>query len=637
MNPYFDTLSQTGLFSEIDLHFTKFISDISQNDDPDILLCAALVSRVTVNGDVCLDLEAYADKVLNQNKTGQEMQDGTSISAPELSMWIDKLIKVKSVGKPGEFCPLVLDGSRLYLYRYWEYEKKLIDAIRHRVEKKDFKIPDIQHAQKVLSRLFPEPVQGKTNRQKIAALVGFFKRFSVISGGPGTGKTYAIARILAFLCELSDANLRIFLCAPTGKAAARLSESIRQAKQMIDCSDHVRAAIPDEAFTVHRMLNTITGTPYFRYHSENQLPADVVVVDETSMVDIALMSKLVQALSVDARIILAGDSGQLSSVEAGSVMGDVCHTGQPVFFSKAFCDDLEKISGEDLAALAIGHKIKGSDKHNQMLSDCIVTLKERFRFEDTGYIGELSCLINAGEVNKVVSLLKCQDDVFLNTVCTPDDFFKDIETRIIRIFSECIKAKTPEEALERLNTFKILCAVRKGPFGSDTINRMAEKMLMEKKLITHKQSYHDQWYKGKPVLITKNDYKRDLFNGDIGIILSDPESGSNELYAFFQGPHGTTRRFFPGRLPEHETVFAMSVHKSQGSEFDEVLLVLPDKDYPVLTRELMYTGVTRAKKKVSIWGQEHILKTALSRTIARTSGLSDALWPSHGGFCKKFC
>lgn len=628
MNKYFNTLSQTKLFSEIDLHFAKFISENSNNDDPDIILGAALASRVTVNGDVCLDLAVYENKILNQKKTNQAMPD-YNLVCPELSTWLEKLLSINTVGKPGDFCPLVLDGTRLYLYRYWEYEKKLVNAIQNRVEKKDFEIPDTKHAREVLSKLFPEPVREKTDWQKIASLVGFFKRFSVISGGPGTGKTYTVAKILAFLCELSFCNLRIFLCAPTGKAAARLNESIRRAKRTLACSDDIKAAIPDETFTLHRMLNTITGTPYFRYNSENQLPADVVVVDETSMVDIALMSKLLQAVPVDARLILAGDSDQLSSVESGSVMGNLCNKNAPVFFSNSFCDDLKKISGENINVSVIQHEIKRSDKRNGMLLDCIVRLKERFRFKGAGSIGELSSLVNSGEVKKTLSLLKRKNDVSFKNFCTHDDFLKELETRIADVISDCLMTQDPHEALERLNKFKILCAVKKGALGADTINRMAEKMLMRKKIILHENLSNNQWYKGKPILITKNDYKRELFNGDMGIILPDPSSQSNELYAFFQGEHGMTRKFFPNQLPEHKTAFAMTVHKSQGSEFDEVLLILPDKDNPVLTRELIYTGITRAKKKVSIWGTERILSMSISRCIDRTSGLSDALWRSY--------
>lgn len=624
MNKYFYALSQTKLFSEIDLHFANFISKLSESDDPDIILGAALVSFVTLNGDVCLDLAAYAGKTLDK-KTDPAMPEGYLI-CPELSKWINKLLSVNTVGKPGDFCPLIIDGTRLYLYRYWEYEKNLVDAIKQRVEKNDFKIPDTKKAEIVLSKLFPYSETGKTNWQKIATVVGFLKRISVVSGGPGTGKTYTIARILAFLCELLSSDLRIFLCAPTGKAAARLNESIRQAKQTIDCSDYVKNAIPDETFTLHRMLKSISGTPYFRYNCENKLPADVVVVDETSMVDIALMSKLVQALPVDARFILAGDSDQLSSVESGSVMGSLCKKDEPVIFSGAFCSYIKKLSGEDIKASSMGHEIEFSKRKKGMLSDCIIKLKERFRFEDDGGIGELSSLVNAGEIEKTLSLLKRKDDIAFKNFYSSDDFFKEIERRIDELVSDLSMACSPVEALEKLNRFKILCAVRRGRFGSDKINSMAEKILFRKNRTTKKSSYNNQWDNGRPILITKNDYKRELFNGDMGIIMPDQNLQNDQLYAFFPGRHGTARKFFPSQLPEHKTAFAITVHKSQGSEFDEILLVLPDKDNPALTREMIYTGITRARKKVTVCGTKRILALSISKRIDRASGLLDALW-----------
>jgi len=627
---YITYLYETGMISKVDTHFANFIGDLSKDNDPEIFLGAALVSSATGNGDICLDLGSVSEKQAIKEKNGE-----MPAIFPKLDVWLDKLKKSPVVGNPGEFCPLILDETnRLYLYRYWEYEKILSESIKKRV-KEDVKEIDASLLKESLKRLFPEQSENDINWQKVASLTAAIKRFCVISGGPGTGKTYTVAKILAILLEQAKGEkLRIFLCAPTGKAAAKLSESIKKAKEELNCSDTIKQAIPVQTYTIHRMLKTIPGLPYFRYNSENLLPADVVIVDEASMVDLALMSKLISSIPMTARLILMGDRDQLASVEAGSVLGDICDASGMQIFSKEYCKTIEDIAGEKVGEKSgekpggkIDTSIKAYEK-GQGLYDCIVVLMKNLRFTGKSDIWELSQAINKGDWKEILSSLKNNEDrgVKLEKLGISSEKHSIITKKIINGYSEYLKENDPLIALELFNRFKLLCALKVGPYGAYSLNRLAEEVLKKEKLIRTDMSDNYPWYRGRPVLITKNDYSLGLFNGDMGITMPDPKEVGSKLYVFFPEASGGVRRYSPYRIQEHETAYAMTVHKSQGSEFEHVCLVFPDKDYPVLTRELVYTGITRARKSVLIWGSEHVLKAAVSRRIKRASGLRDALW-----------
>ena len=341
----------------------------SADPDPDIFLAAALVSRATANGDICLDLDSMSETVLLEKQA-----DHGPVFCPPAEKWHQTLVAHTAVGHPGDRCPLILDGrSRLYLYRYWEYEKKLSSAIRDRAagELADFNPRKVKAC---LDRLFPA-TDASVDWQKIAAVIGLLKRFSIITGGPGSGKTHAIAGILALILECTGRDkLNICLAAPTGKAAARLSESILQAKEHLDCSQSVKDAIPGDVSTIHRLLRPIFGTPYFRYDSDHLLPADVVVVDEASMVDLALMSKLLQAVAPDARLLIVGDKDQLASVEAGSVLGDICDRQVIHGFSKGFLKPMEKFTGTAM------DNFSQMPENGSALQDCICVLQKKLSF-----------------------------------------------------------------------------------------------------------------------------------------------------------------------------------------------------------------------------------------------------------------
>ena len=612
-NSIINNLYYKGLIRDIDFQFGRFISSLCEKDDPDIFLGAALVSKANASGDVHLDLAAVAQKPLFENQPGEPMA-----VCPELSVWTEKLRCSAVVGKPGDFRPLILDeNNRLYLYRYWEYEKKLADSILERAQNDILDI-NVVALQESMTRLFPGCRGKDIDWQAVAALTAALKRFCVISGGPGTGKTYTVAKILALLLEQRpQLKLDIFLSAPTGKAAARLSESIKKAKETLACRPEVINAIPTEAYTIHRMLKTIPGSPYFVHNEDNLLTADVVVVDEASMVDLALMSKLVAAVPMNARLILIGDKDQLASVEAGSVLGDICNRNNVHGFSENVRKKYQDIIRKKLD-VAID-----SSKDRSVLQDAIVVLKTSFRFDDQSPIGALSRSVNEGDADKVLDLLKTQQ-VQINRQVTHDarELAGRLSKKLLDGGAEYLVSEDPHNAFEQFNRFKILCAVNSGPFGVHAVNRLAEQILRREGLIQTDR----EWYRGRPILVTRNDYNLSLYNGDMGITLPVPGSGSRDLQVYFAGSSGQLRRFPVYRLPEHETVYAMTVHKSQGSEFEDVVLILPDRDYPLLTRELFYTAITRARQSISVWGTEDVICNTLKRKIERTSGLWDALW-----------
>jgi exodeoxyribonuclease V alpha subunit len=610
-----------GSFSPLDRHFARFIERIAEKPDPSAVLAAALVSRAQREGHICADLSELAGSTLEIDSE----DEGPPPPCPDLQPWLAALNKCKAVGAPGEYTPLVLDSAnRLYLHRYWEYQDRLAALIRRRVCAAPPEV-DRDLLRDGLKRLFLKENNDPVNRQQVAAYTAVTHRFCVISGGPGTGKTTTVARILALLFEQAgDRRLRIALAAPTGKAAARLQTAI-QGKKEDNTSEPDDSKKPPpgkgkdlKASTIHRLLGVIHGSPFFRYNTDNPLPVDVVVVDEASMVDLALMSKLVQALPDSARLILLGDKDQLSSVEAGAVLGDICGTEAVDAFTPAFCEDLARTVGSTLACPLL-------DSSQPEICDCIVQLQRNYRYDENSAIGPLSRAVNQGNPEAAVKILHSDTTGTLHHHRLPDfrDLVREMQEVVINRFRPYLKElKKPAKVLDEFERFRILCALRRGPFGALALNRIIEEVLRSAKLIPSGGT----WYPGRPVLITENDYGQRLFNGDIGITLPDKDKGDGLRVFFPEDLNKPPRSINPLRLPGHETVYAMTVHKSQGSEFDHVLLLLPDRPSPVLTRELLYTGITRAKHSVEIWGPDSVFKNAVTKSIRRTSGLRDALW-----------
>ena len=606
------------LFSPLDMHFARFIATNSSPANEHLFLAAALLSRSARTGDVCLDLSCLAGKPVSEDNG-----DVPSLVCPTLAVWIPVLRSSSVVGEPGQKRPLILDDrNRLYLYRYWEYESQVTRSIQERTAL-SFGSLDRDLLREAMQRVFPPSPDDSDESQRVAAALAALQPVCVITGGPGTGKTFTIAKALALITEQAGKRpIRTLLAAPTGKAAARLRESLQQSWKTSDIKDRPGFDMPTDVLTVHRLLKTIPGSPYFQHNRSNPLPADVVIVDEASMVDLALMAKLMDAVPQEARLILVGDKDQLASVEAGSVLGDICDRERRHHVSAELSSRVQYVTGIRL------HPAAGLKPG---LQDCIIELRKSYRFSPGSGIGELSRAVNRGDARRALEALATDSSGSVNWL-EPDaqpDIEREVEKRILDGYRACFETSTPTAALEAFNRFKILCAHKAGPLGVHALNRLAERVLKREGFIEPSVGESPHWYPGRPILITRNDYSLGLFNGDVGITLPDSDSPGELLFVFFQTAGGI-RRFLPYRLPGHETAYAMTVHKSQGSEFDDILLILPDRDSPILTRELIYTALTRSRRTITIWGSRTVLTACIHRRIERTSGLRDALWGKGG-------
>lgn len=592
----------------IDRRFAGFICRESNSTSPDLWWLAALVSHAVGQGHICLNLADVA---------GMELSNGEK---PDLLLPQENLIAIlktaPAVGAPGDFRPLVLDGAgRLYLQRYWKYEHDLAHVILDKARSSETICEEILRGG--LARLFPAIAGHETDWQAVAAIAALRKQFCIISGGPGTGKTSTVVKILVLLLEQHPhKQLRIAMAAPTGKAAARLKESISRLKSTLDCAEEVRQQIPTAVSTIHKLLGFINGSVRFRYSAENPLPHDVVIIDEASMVDLPLMAKLVTALKQDARLILLGDRDQLASVEAGAVLGDLCGGGRPESFTTEFCELIKRLTGS-------APSVSGAVASIPALGDALVILKKNYRFQSNSGIGLLATAVNSGDGNLALALLESENSsqTSWNEVPEPAALKKALIPEIIDGYYHYLAAENVQDALLRFDAFRVLCALRNGPYGVVSITALVEKILAEKGLIDPR----NRWYRGRPILITANDYNTRLFNGDVGIVYPDHDAGG-EPRVYFTLAEGGIRSVSPVRLPAHETVYVMTVHKSQGSEFRKVLMLLPKQDSPVLSRELLYTAITRSVEGVKIWGARDIFIEAATRKVRRKSGLSDVLW-----------
>lgn len=600
-----DELHQNKIIRSIDLELCRFFCDLHPDISHEVLLGACLVSHLYGQGHVCLPLDEYAEQNIFE-------EDTTDLRAPDLESWKNKLEGSPIVGRPGDYRPLILDQkNRLYLHKLWIYEQGLADTLKRKGQQKvDV---DTELLKDGLDRLFENSTE-QPDWQQVAAASSVRNKLSIISGGPGTGKTSTVVRVLALLLEQhqqQDNTLNIALAAPTGKATARLQESILDAKAQLDVSEQIRKAIPEEVRTLHQLLGASRNSSQFRHNTDNPIPYDLVIVDEASMVDQALMSKLTAALLDDARLILLGDKDQLASVEAGSVLGDICELDK---------NQLSAEMGEWLSALSLEVRDTSIIAQPKILTDNITLLTKSYRFDEKSGIGRLGKAVNEGEAEEALSILTDDDfqDTQLIAVNNPKALQAELANNIASYFRAIVEAASPEKALSAFNKFRLLAAHRRGPWGIQNINLIIEGLLRKQGLVPTNAT----WYPGKPVLITTNNYALELFNGDTGLCLPD-EKG--EMVIYFNGEHGV-RTINPNRLPEYETAYAMTVHKSQGSEFDEVMLVLPREHSKVVSRELIYTALTRARTKISIASSKTMLVAGIQKQIRRSSGLRDHLW-----------
>lgn len=566
---------RSAVFSELDRHFASFIGRQETGDSKLSGFAAALVSYQLARGHIFLDL-ARAPAWESGNPPLRDW--------PGLPQWTEDLRNSSTVGAPGETKPLLLTHTgKLYLQRYWSYENLLAEKLRAGASLPLGDLPPD-------ARL--EDLFGDAEEQKEAARNALRRQFSLISGGPGTGKTTTVLKILLLMLE-HEPELSMQLAAPTGKAAARLQESVREGLMNLKCDEATRKRLAEaQASTVHRLLGTIPGSVTFRHHAANPLPADVVVLDEASMVDLPLMAKLFDALPSTSRLIILGDKDQLASVEAGSVLSGI----------------VEAALETPPAATA------------PPLEGAATLLVRNFRFGNKSSIFRVCNAIRAGDIGETLAALRGGDGADVTIRELPEaKLLKDrLRPRVVAGHAKFLLETDPARALEAFSRFQILTALRNGPYGKGNVNHLVEEILREEGLILPGQ----QKYPGQPLMVTENDYAVRLFNGDTGVMLKGDDGN---LTAFFRSEDGTIRSVPPLRLPFAEPAFAMTVHKSQGSEFEEVLIILPSHDTPVLTRELLYTAISRARTKVELWCSEEILTAAVSRKVARASGLSEML------------
>lgn len=620
MTPTLDELYSKGYLSRLDLHFARTMGRLTNETGDTVILAAALCSRFISNGHVCVDLNLLAGRSV--------VADGVELPGlrwPSDPGWRAALRASPMTDSPESAAPLVLDpAGRLYLARYWHYQQSLVRALLERAGHCE-KNMNFDLLEKDLDRLFPDsPELSGPDMQRLAAKVSLDRHLTVISGGPGTGKTSTVVKILALAIEQAlNANRDvpyILMAAPTGKAAARLKEAVINAKTAkgvgaLVCSDAVKTHIPEEAATIHRLLGVRPNrSNRFSHDAGNPLAVDILIVDEASMVDLSLMAHLVAAVPPRARLILLGDKDQLASVEAGAILGDICTPPEMIGKPAALMETARR-----------QHPPLPDSPVQPKIGQCIVNLTHSYRFDSHSGIGRLARAVNRGSADETLAVL--QDKARPEAVLIdPDDVYQVreyIESLVRQYYVPCFENRAFAGQLERFAQFRILCALRRGDEGVDALNVVVAANLKK----YTKTDTSPEWYPGRPIMVTRNDYQLNLFNGDVGLIVK-PDADASRLAAFFIDGNKKARMISPARLPAHETVYAMTVHKSQGTEFDTVLLVLPRHESPVVTRELFYTAVTRAKTKVVVVATRDIVRQAVHTRVQRASGLSEQLWNS---------
>ena len=649
-----------GWLRPLDGAFAEFLKAQAPDTPELVLLTAALTSHQLGRGHICLDLKAMLsdpEKTLSlppEEPVGEQMpvQPPNALADISLPSLVHHLEESPLVAPGPGNTPLVLDSGLLYMRRYWQYTRRVAKNILDRLTH-EFPVPE--NLPRRLDALF-EPFRSAGEKakleihwQSVAAAIAAKNAFSVISGGPGTGKTTTVIYLLALLQQLAlekGEKLRIRMAAPTGKAAARLTESMAHA--MAALPQNMRKTLPGEVATLHRLLGSRPNTRHFAHHLQNLLHVDLLVVDEASMIDLEIMAALLDALPDHARLILLGDKDQLASVEAGSVLGDLCQYGNQANYHKETILWIQQHTGYNLEAF---------EENGAPLDQHIVVLRKSHRFGEESGIGALSRAVNEGNPERVdeiweqgfkdiwrLSVNTTDDKAFAHLILSGNCHASDPNAASgvclnpqsksgYGPYLERVKSgpgNDPENlwlqsVIEDFGAFQLLTPLRKGIWGVEGLNEKAADILFRSGLISAREG----WYPGRPVMITRNDYNLGLMNGDTGIVLfvNDDNSPNGEtLKVVFPMADGSLKKVLPSRLNHVETVYAMTVHKSQGSEFDHTAFVLPDRMTPVLTRELVYTAITRSREWFTLVSpRDDLLGEAIKRRIHRASGLGKLL------------
>jgi exodeoxyribonuclease V alpha subunit len=597
-----ERFNRAGVLGAADVHVALRLRRLGGEHDEAVLLATALTVRAVRQGSVCLHVTSAQQTTAVDGATAEDL---AALPWPDGPAWLAGLeaSTLVAVGADGpDDRPLRLVDGLLYLDRYWRQERviaRYVDAAMLAPAAE----PDADRLAAALSRLFPRPAP---DRQRLAAVVAAHRRLSILAGGPGTGKTTTVAKLLALLQDQADGRLRVALAAPTGKAAARLTDAATAAAAGLPEPDRHRLGVL-KASTLHRLLGSRPGArTRFRHDRDNRLPYDVVVVDEASMVSLTMMSRLVDALRPDARLVLVGDPDQLASVEVGAVLGDLVRRPAP---SDVPPLQLEALVGDDLADLSAAER-------DEAVTRGVVRLSHVYRFSEE--IRTLAEAIRSGSAEAVLAALAGDTGSVQLVDVDPaagthlDGLRADaVAAGVAQV--EAARAGDAAAALAALDRHRLLCAHREGPYGVSVWGQRVEEWLAE---AIAGYAADGLWYVGRPLLVTANDYQLRLFNGDTGVVV---EADGHPAAAFRR--EGRVDLVGTGRLSDVQTVHALSIHRSQGSQFDQVTVVLPPADSPLLTRELLYTAVTRAKEHVRIVGTADALAAAVRRPVVRASGL----------------
>ncbi|AHK33193.1 exodeoxyribonuclease V, alpha subunit [Rhodococcus opacus PD630] len=604
--------NEAGVLAAADVHVALRLSALGGESSEDVVLATALAVRAVRSGSVCLDLTRIREVTVDE----ESEVDLDALPWPDDGTVVEALRRSPLVagGSAGPLRPLRLvdtaEGGLLYLDRYFRQEATIRRVLDQRAV--GHPLVDEQSLQEGLDALFrdqhdhgaPAPAP---DRQRIAAAVAATQWTSVVVGGPGTGKTHTVARVLALLTRQPGPGLRIALAAPTGKAAARLQESVREQSDALGLPSDLTA------MTLHRLLGWQRGRgSRFRYNANNHLPYDAIVVDETSMVSLTMMCRLLEAVRPDTRLVLVGDPDQLTSVDAGAVLADlvarpVTGTENPVL-ARIVGADLEAADDPLEAALSAGERDR--------LRGGVVRLSRGRRFG--GGIAQLAVAVRKGEPDEVMEILSSGfPEVSFHG---PEDL-DALRTDVVGTAAAVTAAAESGDALAALRhseEHRLLCAHREGPYGVQRWARQAMEWMGE---ATGQRLNPDRWYPGQPLMVTANDHETKIYNGDTGVIVRRDD---DELVAAFVRGHEPFL-LHPTHLSAVQTVYAMTIHRSQGSQYDTVSVVLPGEASSLLTRELLYTAITRARKHVRIIGSEDAVRAGVQRRVLRASGLRRAI------------
>jgi len=666
------------------LHRETSVNTATGNTTGYLLIAAALASHQLGRGHGCLDLRATLSDPTsalslppqdashnspdNQTETDttEPVHPSSLFDGLDLAQWRAALSHPMLIGDGESLTPLILESDRVYLRRYWGFEQAVANGIRMRLAQPPVGLP-IDITRNTLAVLFPErPPKASIHWQKIACALAARSRFSIITGGPGTGKTTTVLRMLALLQAVSLQQtgeiLRIRLAAPTGKAAARLNESILSRidelpLEALGLSAEQADAIPRSVSTLHRLLGRRLAGRQNHHHAGRPLPADVLVIDEASMVDLEMMAAVLDALPANAQLILLGDKDQLASVEAGAVLGELCQRAECGYYNADTARWLAEVTGENLPPEVMDtHKPAGSDiTQSFALDQSITVLRESHRFSEDSPIGQLATAIKNGEAPAISSSIDLKN-VGVHKLIPEGPTDSDLKKEIVAGYTHYLSIVRSDhsvyvsdlDSLDRWagdvltahREFQVLTALRNGPWGVAVLNERIAQWLSQAGLINGSSA----WYVGRPVMVTRNNYALGLMNGDVGIALPVPYQPTNDNAGVIVDRHNQQSKIrvaFPSsdaerrvrwvsplRLADAQTVYAMTVHKSQGSEFTHVALTLPPSRNPLVTRELLYTGITRAREQVTLIlpGGMHSLTTALGQCVQRASGLSERIW-----------